>query len=70
MNDAERGDLGEPDTGVSETVEIEKQFGLPEETARIVAEDIEANYPRKPGSYAVELERIHKAQELDEKPPE
>jgi hypothetical protein len=67
VNDIERENLGDEAPDTAELVEVEKQFGLPEETARLVAEDITTIGPRKPASYEVELERIRKAQELDEK---
>lgn len=67
MNDVEREGLGAEDPGTTELIEVEKQFGLPQETARIVADDITTIGARKPASYEVELERIRKAQELDDK---
>lgn len=67
MSDIERDSAGAEDPDTAELIEVEKQLGLPEDTARIVADDITTIGARKPASYEVELERIRKAQELDEK---
>jgi hypothetical protein len=50
-----------PGSEIEELVLIEKQFGLPDDAARLVAEDTATRGARKPSAYAVEMERIRRA---------
>jgi hypothetical protein len=54
-----------PGSEFEELVLIEKQFGLPDDSARLVAEDTLTRGARKPAAYAVEIERIRRARALD-----
>jgi hypothetical protein len=58
-----------PNSELEEIVGVVKQFGFSDDTARLVAEDIETRGPRKPAAYEVELARIRRAQGLDSQGP-
>jgi hypothetical protein len=53
---------------IEELVRIVRQYGLPEDSARLVAEDSVTRGARKPSAYEVEMERIRRARALDGPP--